>query len=209
MRKVISLILVMAILMCGCLLSGCGSSDATEPPKGDKVTNEEKAKGGEAEENALGSRSNPYKIGDTVRLDGAYCNFSGEPHYGIPFSFTLTINKKYSIAESIQICDKAGITFGDNYGEELSFLDINFEMDGDYDDGINLYSIVDIAILSKSMNTVTAAFNDKNFDSPWNLVYTYVNCDAYCPCRASDKYLVLEYRDEENKDHSIYIDLQS
>ena len=191
-RKLGVIVLIIATL----LLAGCGKTQQTN-------------------NNNLGTRENPYKIGDTVVIKDLYESDGRFAWINIPFTLTFTVNDimtKEEIQEMVQNADPS------LYIDVCPAIDFTFKIEGNYSDAINLYSLFPTSVLTDTMvelysrkassdvQTGAAMMGDCYTDIEYNL---YRNLDLDEALEANLKYFVIKYYDKGLKEHSIYIDLET
>lgn len=187
------------------MIGGCGntnSSDASETSKTAEASNQD-----------IGSRSNPYQIGDTITLTDMSTVYSMDKYKDATFELEFTVDEAYSPQEGIAFKAAKYSTF-----TAVPAAKMTFELNGNYDDKITWSDIFNVSIITEDMESVRfISFTDTDdlslhYDGYTASEYTYfveTKHDASTGETPVSKYLLVEYRDTENNNQSIYVSLES
>ena len=159
------------------------------------------------EQVSVGSRNNPYHIGDTIELSNITPYLVGS-YEDVSFNLVFTVNNSYSIDEGISIRESRYDTF-----TTIPAANVTFKLTGNYDDMMLYSNIFEIVVVDEKMQTSSfISIEDDNQTSQHN-IYTEAeytvnilqpfNMETYTSTEA--KYYVLKYRDNNKEEKSIYI----
>ena len=167
-RIVLSLIFVLSL----CCLVACGNNTTnnTESKKSSKD---------------IGSRSNPYKVGDEINLK--ITNYRDT-------------NEKYELTAKITAAYKEGEPGSSSpYHNTFYAARCEFSVAGDYDDGVRTMNMFEIGVLSEEMDSPNKSMILVSDSDSLNEIYTDVNYDVYLPAEEGIKYkyAYIKYRSQE------------
>lgn len=163
-------------------------------------------------DNNKGTRSNPYKIGDTIEITEIYDLYatSSSSKKDIPFKANITFNKVYSAEQGINMRKSKGYdTF-----TAVPIANISFEVAGNYDDKLNYDELFKITYINEDMTEKIYPIENEEQEQIGTIFtgtrYT-VNllCEHDTNTNEVDKikYFVIGYYDKNFDIHSIYVEL--
>lgn len=159
--------------------------------------------------NSKGSRSNPYKIGEQIKIDEIYGIYDLED-IERPFKLTFIVNEIYDEKQGVELKEEKGAS---EYSS-IPIANISFEVSGDYEDEIKESSVFQVSYINNSMEKQRYVLENKKQESigsfytgnQYNAIvlgkYDYKNKEADIP-----KYIVIDYWDKFDKCNTIYIDV--
>lgn len=157
--------------------------------------------------NNKGTIDNPYKIGDTVKIDGIY-NIYNPAKKDISYSINFKINKKYSTSEGEGIRDKEY----DKY-TYIPVASVTFEIKGD-DDSVQYGDLIKLKTLDENLETNISSIENENQKQIAEVYigkeYNYNITRQYEQGKnnANIEYIIIEYRNKNNELQKIYIKLE-
>lgn len=161
--------------------------------------------------NGKGSRNDPYKIGDTIELKNI-TPISGI--FGVEGEFDLTfkVNKVYSEEEGLRIRKSRYDTY-----TTLPIASVTFTLKGDYLDDIYYDAVFSVQSINEEMEgPIGYSFENDKQENVSNIYtgkeYTLNVLGKYdMDTRTADKikYIVLNYKDKDGNNNTLYIDFNS
>ena len=163
-------------------------------------------------DNNKGTRSNPYKIGDTIEITDIYDLYatSSSSKKDIPFKASITFNEVYSTEQGINMRKSKGYdTF-----TAVPIANISFEVTGNYDDKLNYDELFKITYINEDMEEKNYPIENENQEQI-GTIYTGNRYTVNLLCGhdtntnklESIKYFIIKYYYKNFDIHSIYIEL--
>ena len=195
---------LMVLLAAFMMLGGCGNTDSRDSSDTSKeeTSNQDK-----------GTRTNPYQIGDTITLKDMNTIYSMDKYKDAIFELVFTVDEAYSPQEGVAFMNEKYDTF-----TAVPAAKISFELNGNYDDKITWSDIFYVSIITEDMEPVRFInFTDTDDLSGHSDGYTATEYTYYVDTEhdtstgetPTSKYLLVEYKDKDNNNHSVYVSLES
>ena len=200
-KKTILILIIVTFTLTGCSNSSGSTSDITDS----EVENETE----EVEE--IGTRSNPYHIGDTITLENIkpYLSIYDDGKFkDVFFDLTLTVDDSYTVEEGISIRESKYDVY-----TTIPAAKITFKLTGNYDDVMYANEIFQVSVVDGNMQTDTFIELEDDDQKSYTSIYTETEY-TYNILRSYDKesstvtvakYYVLNYRDSEGTNRYVYI----
>ena len=162
-------------------------------------------------ENEIGTRSNPYQIGDTIELDiKPFFADIDEKYKDVSLHLTLTINQSYTVEEGLAMMSD------NSWFNAIPAANVTFKLTGNYEDAMYSGDIFNLSVVDENMQTeyytLETDTQDALFDIYTDAEYTanlFHSYDLDTKTGTEAKYYVLQYVDMDNKEQCIYISATS
>ena len=184
-------ILTLAFILCLCCLIACGNTENNSNTNANTNTNTNTTT-----KSDIGSRSNPYKIGDEIILN--MCDYRDiSKKYTLKVKFTEAYKEDDFMAMS-------------SYYDAYKVAKCEFSLEGDYDDEIDTDFVFSITVLSEEMQPANLSMILVSNDDYIHNLYTGIDYNVYTLGYADNeyKYALIKYHSQETDEfENVYISL--
>lgn len=156
-----------------------------------------------------GSRSNPYSVGDTIKIKDMHSTWGIDKN--ISFDLVFTVTKSYSVNEGLAAAKKMYSSFS-----AVPAAKVVFKLNGNYDDSIGIgKSLFSFGVVTENMQEKNYFLEREEDFSSLTSFFTGTEYNAIIPTEYNKakeevekaKYVIFTYYDKNEKEHKIYVEL--